>query len=178
MGQRDFNRDMGAYLRERTNERPGKSGSFIDKLKESFPKVTVIADDEPEQPVAEDVPQEYVQAVMRGESVPKPDPIEEAGEEIEEGIVRTVPFWRRWVNWLAGDSSDNDYSVSEDIDMSEIHTEPRPKKGAVDADVKEMLRICVHWVNMLPAEKIQDIKRSDDYQKFKDMLEQYGLLKK
>ena len=80
----------------------------------------------------------------------------------------------RFVGWFTPDESSGYREKPEEIDLDDVYE----NQGAVDDDVKEMLRICVHWVNMLPSDKIQDIKRSDDFVKFKKLLDKYGLLKK
>lgn len=174
MKQRDFNRQMDAYLRQRRSE----GGSLFDDLKRKLPKVKITSDEEPEQEVTPDkVPQDVVDAVMRGESV-EPSVLEEVEQEVETGVVETSNgfriFWQKVTDWFTPRPV-----VEEDLDDFDVAEEELPKKKAnVDEDVKDMLRICVSWVNMLPPEKLQDIKRSDDFRKFKDLLDQYGLLKK
>jgi hypothetical protein len=60
-------------------------------------------------------------------------------------------------------------------DEAEVAVIERP--GKVDDDVKEMLRTCVSWINRLSAEVISRIKRSEEYDEFKDMLRKYKLIK-
>ena len=158
MEQTEFNRQMGAYIRERKKEK-----SVFSRIK---PRVTVVDDDKPEPPL--EVSREHVDAVLRGERLVEED-------DFEESRVERPRFWKRVFGWISlGDEVAS--PVQDDVDVGEIVNE-KPR-SAVDADVKEMLRICVHWVNMLPPEQLQDIKRSDDFDKFKRLLDKYGLIKK
>jgi len=178
MNQRDFNRQMGAYLTSRRDHEDGRS--FIDKIKESFPKVE-LANDEPEVIPSEDVSKEAVQAVLRGEQLaPK---AEESVEKFEEEPDRRIvkPWWQKMIDKLTIPyDKDELLDANEDMIEEEVAklASTTPKHQQIGTDVKEMLRICVHWVNQLPPEQIQEIKRSDDFVKFKKLLEKYDLLKK
>lgn len=177
MDQRDFNRSMDSYLKNRVSTKPGKARKgFLDSLKNALPRITFTSDEEPVQEQPEEVPREQVDAVLRGESLTKDEEIiaEEAEEEIEEAL-KGPSLWSRFIDWLTLSNKEEE-DFDDDIPRNEDVV--KVKKGHVDEDVKEMLRICVHWVNMLPPEKIQDIKRSDDFMKFKELLDRYGLLKK
>lgn len=163
MGQRDFNREMGSYLRERKTVGEG----FFSKVKKKLPKARTTQEEETPRP--DTVPKEYVDMVMRGERVPTPEP-EEDESFVEKKSKR--PFWHRWF-FIVEERMEE---PEEDVDFSAL-TEKKSTPH-VDDDVKEMLRTCVAWVNMLPPEKIQEIKRSDDFVKFKALLNQYGLIKR
>ncbi len=174
MDQREFNRQMGSYLRER------KSGDGLWKrLKDKLPSVTIV-DDEEEQPAAparEEVPVEQVEAVMRGESLPEEESDEEEFAEYEEMEESSKSFFERLREFLFGSYEKHELlHDEEDVDVAVI-TE-RAEQPRVDEDVKEMLRVCIKWINRLPADEIQAIKREDEYREFKRLLEKYGLLKK
>jgi len=166
MGQRDFNKDMGSYLRERKTAGEG----FFSKVKKKMPKVS-FSDKEEERVVPDSVPREHVEMVLRGERVPQPEP----EEDFEPAVRKKMPFWRRW--FVVVEEAPIERFRDEDVDMTVLDRKEVPK-GRVDEDVKEMLRTCVKWVNMLPPEKIQDIKRSDEFVEFKRLLDKYGLIKK
>ncbi len=155
MDQRDFNRDMGSYLRER------KSGgkSFFSRI---VPKVEIVSEDK-QPPKPEEVPREHVEAVLRGESVPHED------DDFELAEPEHKSWWKRMFG-----SRPREAVAEDDVDLSVLSD----KKPSVDSDVKEMLRICVQWVNRLPSEEIQEIRRSDEYVEFKRLLDKYGLIKK
>ena len=162
MSQRDFNRELGSYLRQRKTAGDG----FFSKMRKKMPKVS-FAKEEEEKVVPDSVPKEHVDMVLRGERVPQPEP----EEEFEP--VKKKPFWHRW--FFVVEEVYQEEPVAEDVDMTVLERKPQ---GRVDDDVKEMLRTCVKWVNMLPPEKIQEIKRSDDFVEFKRLLDKYGLIKK
>lgn len=155
---------MGSYLRERKTAGEG----FFSKLKKAFPRVSVEKEEPTPEP--EEVPKEHVEMVLRGERVPQPEPEEAEAEAIPQ---KKRPFWRRWF-FIVEETYEE---PKDDVDLSVLEKKPA-NKGRVDDDVKEMLRICVRWVNMLPPERIQDIKRSDEYVEFRRLLDKYGLIKK
>lgn len=162
MDQREFNRQMGSYLRERKSE----GGGFLSKLSRKLPNVTVV-DEDKEAPKPNEVPREHVEAVMRGERVPAEE------VEFEEDEIPKRGFMA-WVRDMFED--ERAPQPVQDVELAEL--ERRPAKANIDDDVKEMLRICVRWVNRLPPEEIQEIRRTDEYQEFKRLLDKYGLLKK
>ena len=175
MDQREFNRQMGSYLRERKD-----GDSFWKRIKEMIPSVSIVSDKDDEESegsarAQEEVPVEQVEAVMRGESLPKDD---EEDEDLAAAYdsVPSEGFFARWSKKLFGSYEKHELlHDEEDVDVAVITEYEKP---AVDEDVKEMLRACVRWINRLPPEEIQAIKREDEYREFKRLLEKYGLLKK
>ena len=182
MDQRDFNRDMNSYLKKRKD-----SGSRLRNVFKGVPKVQIVNDDEPAPP--ENVPLEQVQAVMRGEKVrPQQATVQETVFVTEEVRTETTasyddfsdePRTGFWTRLWASISMPKEQVVGleeEDVDFTELTREKG--KDEIDGDVKDMLKICVRWINKLPADEIQEIRRGDEYQEFKRLLEKYGLLKK
>jgi TolA-binding protein len=47
----------------------------------------------------------------------------------------------------------------------------------LDEDVIEVIKICHKWLNELPPGKKRSFKASSDFQKYKEVLEKYGLVK-
>lgn len=167
MDQREFNRQMGSYLRER------KSGEGLwDRLKALLPSIEITSDEQEEQPEPEEVPVEQVEAVMRGESV---EPEEDEDEFAQYDEIPDKSFFERLSEWVFGSYERDELLHEDDVDVAVIERDVKPE---VDRDVKEMLRVCVQWINRLPPEEIQAIKREDEYREFKSLLEKYGLLKK
>lgn len=174
MDQREFNRQMGSYLKDRKDEE-----GFWARVKKKLPSITVVDDEKEQEPVPEEVPVEQVQAVMRGESLPKQEEDEE-GEEDSFEEYEDIPeegFFERLSKKLFGSYEKSELlHDEEDVDVAVVtEYEPKPQ---VDDDVKEMLRACVRWINRLPPEDIQAIKREDEYREFKRLLDKYGLIKK
>lgn len=180
MDQREFNRQMDSYLKDRKED-----GGFWKRMKQKIPSVSIIDEEkEQEQAPPDEVPVEQVQAVMRGESVARPEDepevsytdSDDAFEEYDE--VPTEGFFARLAKKLFGSYEKRELLHDEDdVDISPI-TDYAASKPEVDDDVKEMLRVCVKWVNRLPPEDIQAIKRQDEYRDFKRLLDKYNLIKK
>ena len=170
MDQREFNKQMGSYLKERKNskKRSSQKGVF-SSLKDSF-SVEIVDDDKPVSAHPDSVSVEDVQAVMRGERVLAS---EEDDFDEEEFVEQYKPkgFWASLKESLFGGFSEQELLHEEPVAVID-------HKPAVDADVKEMLRTCVSWVNRLPPEEISRIKRSSEYEEFKRLLEKYELIKK
>lgn len=180
MDQKDFNRDMDSYLRKRKDSK----GGFFSSLK-SVPKVEIVGDDDQEEKPT-DVPLEQVQAVLRGETVRPQETSREATtvefdeEDFTEQSFEQEPrrgFWSRL--WQSIGMTREEVIGDEDEEVPDFSDlTPKRNKDEIDGDIKDMLKTCVQWVNRLPPEDIQDIRRSDDYQEFKRLLDKYGLLKK
>ncbi|MFT4250459.1 MAG: hypothetical protein ACMXYD_03805 [Candidatus Woesearchaeota archaeon] len=171
MDQREFNKQMGSYLKDRkgSSSRSSSGKGFFSSLKSSF-SVEVVDDDKPvQQP--DSVSVEDVQAVMRGEHLHASE--DDFDEEAFVEEYKPKGFWASLKESLFGSFSEQELLHEEPVAVIE-----RKRSSAVDEDVKEMLRTCVSWVNLLPSEEISRIKRSPEYEEFKRLLEKYELIKK
>ncbi len=65
------------------------------------------------------------------------------------------------------------FSRKKEDDFEEVAAQP-----AVDEDVKEVLKITFKWLKQMDPEQIEQIKRSPDFEKYKAVLDKYGLIKK
>lgn len=172
MDQREFNRQMGSYLRDRKDEE-----GFWARVKKKLPSVKVVDDEKEPVQAPDEVPVEQVEAVMRGESLPKQEPDEDDEGSFEEyEDIPSEGFFERLSKRLFGSFEKSELLHEEEVDVAVV-TEYQPKPE-VDDDVKAMLRSCVRWINRLPPEDIQAIKREDEYREFKRLLDKYGLIKK
>ena len=55
--------------------------------------------------------------------------------------------------------------------------ESEEEEPVLDQDVIEVIKIGHRWLNELPPGKKRSFKASDDFQKYKTVLEKYGLVK-
>lgn len=62
-------------------------------------------------------------------------------------------------------------------DNEEIILEGEEFETLVDDEIKEALKIQNKWLKELPASKIREFKCSKDYEKYKEILEKYNLIK-
>jgi hypothetical protein len=60
----------------------------------------------------------------------------------------------------------------------EYEIETVPAQPALDADVREVLKITFKWLKMMDHDTVDEIKRSPDFEKYKAVLDKYGLIKK
>ncbi len=165
--QREFNRQMSSYLRDRKDKR-----GMWSRLKDSMPKVSVAEDtSDNKQSVSQEVPIEQVQAVMRGEHIS----VEEDISEDDFSDADEKPGFFDRIRELIFGSYQKEELLHEHEELSVLGEE---KMLTVDEDVKEMLRTCVRWLSRLPSDEISKIKRSQEYDDFKALLDKYGLLKK
>jgi hypothetical protein len=173
MDQREFNRQMGSYLKERK----GQPRGLWKRVKDLVPSVKIVDEDkEREQAPSDEVPVEQVEAVLRGESLPKDEEEDDEEAFAEYDEVPSEGFFARLSRKVFGSYEKHELlHDEEEVDVAVITEYQKP---AVDRDVKEMLRSCVRWINRLPPEDIQAIKREDEYREFKRLLEKYGLIKK
>lgn len=171
MDQREFNKEMGSYLKKKKNgsSSPGPKKGFFESLKDMF-RIELV-DDEPAQPQQdESVSVEEVEAVMRGESVDVSE--DDFDEEAFVQAHKPKGFWASLKESMFGSFNEEELLHDDEPDVAVIET-----PGKVDDDVKEMLRTCVSWINRLPAEEISRIKRSPEYDQFKELLRKYKLIK-
>ena len=126
---------------------------------------------------------------------------EEFKEEAEDFYSNKKPFFSRIVDMIVGEPSPK---LSEEIEVVEEEvTTNAPKRGffsalrgwfspdfeageeydeheeevLVNDDLKEILKIQNKWLGQLPAEKMREFKKSDDYKVYKDTLTRYKLIK-
>lgn len=64
---------------------------------------------------------------------------------------------------------------SQDFDEDEYI---EPKANVLDQDVKETLKILHKWLEKLPGNELKEFKTSEDFQKYKYILDKYGLIKR
>jgi len=95
------------------------------------------------------------------------DQLQEVEEELEEkkaGIIKTLMQKLGFYS-----AKEEDFEALEE----ELYEEP-----VVPSDVSEVLKITYSWLEKLPARQKKAFKESDDFEKYKEVLTKYGLVKK
>ena len=196
--QRDVNNDLAAYLDRRLERTAGTSGSFFKKVDsiiprrsssfESVPRVDSNNSTVYERPrksflwffsirtkrpkldddLSEDVKEELTEME---------EDIEEIDEEVEELETHRESLLTRFFNLLRGGrraSSDED-DIPEDLVREAMGDEAAAEE--LQKETQEVLKVIHKWLGRLPPEEINAFKRSSDFNRYKDLLDQYGLIK-
>ncbi|MFH2020351.1 MAG: hypothetical protein ABIJ34_02990 [archaeon] len=95
------------------------------------------------------------------------DNMEKNNDAAVENDVKPKGLLSRIKNWLSfDDDEDNDDTASE-----------QTQKTLPD-DLLEALKIQNKWLKQLPSPVIREFKGSDDFKRYKEILDKYGVLKK
>lgn len=166
----EFNRDMESYLRNRkvvrrTNPFLAAKSYFMNMFKPANnpqQRQEVMPNDQG------DLTPEQVQAVMAtgavkplGKVVGRHAPAKPAAQ------VQQAPKKVKSMGW---------FSRSKEEDYEEVA--PAMQQPVLDEDVREVLKITFKWLKQMDPEQIDEIKRSPDFEKYKQVLDKYGLIKK
>lgn len=88
-------------------------------------------------------------------------------EEMEEEYNRGPGFFQRIIKIFKVSPATDEEDFSEEEIINEIEED----------EVKEVLRITVKWLKMLPPEEIEDIKDSQEFKRYKELLKKYNLIR-
>jgi hypothetical protein len=158
----EFNREMDGYLRSRRVIK--RTNPFLSAR--NYFKTFLSAKPQRQEQPLEDIPQEHVQAVLAGKRVQTTTP-----------QTRSTPTQARQqpkvnnMGWFTKKRQDDDYEMMEGA----TQTTAQP---VLDEEVKDVLKITFKWLKMMDPETIDEIKRSPDFEKYKKVLDKYGLIKK
>ncbi|HJX05320.1 MAG TPA: hypothetical protein VJ461_01275 [Candidatus Nanoarchaeia archaeon] len=64
------------------------------------------------------------------------------------------------------------------MEAAEVSVDEMEKEPSIDPEVVEVIKIMHKWLNELPPGKKRSFKASSDFQKYKEILEKHGLVKK
>lgn len=157
MARSDFNQDMGAYLRKRR----GSSGrNPLIAARSFFTKAFGFGKrkQKQEEELPLDIPQEHVEAVLKGHKAPPLTPTQS---------TTTTPR-KNTMGWFSKKTEDEDYDMMESAAAQPV----------LDDDVKEVLKITFKWLKQMDPDVVEEIKASQDFEKYKAVLDKYGLIKK
>ncbi|MBD3209253.1 hypothetical protein GF367_02450 [Candidatus Woesearchaeota archaeon] len=118
----------------------------------------------PEEQVPEDLPETEAKVLEDME-----DEVEEVDHEIEELEEKRESLWSRFLKSMRSSRRAAEGESSEDA----LAASP-----PIDEDVKHVLKLLHGWLEKLPHTDMQAFKASDDFQRYKAVLEKYGLIKK
>jgi hypothetical protein len=172
MAREEFNREMGDYLRRRNViKRTNPFAAAHNFFTKSF-KFTIKREEKEELPL--DIPPEQVEAVLAQDAIRQTTSKRPAAGKPQ---VVTIPQQepkqpeKKTMGWLFNKKKeDEDYDTMETVQV--------PAQAALDEDVKEVLKITFKWLKQMDPEQVEQIKSSPDFEKYKKVLDKYGLIKK
>lgn len=194
IGQKSFNDEMEKYL-EGLRKKSGDSGSkfklfkgYVDeevpdmndkevhveyKEPSFFRKLFRIKRKERIEDSSEDLsPEEMDKLESMEDEVEaieeKEDELEEMEEELEErreSILQKIMFSLKLAK------RKHDHELEEDFEEREEQVHE------LEEDVKNVLKIAHSWLEKLPPRAKKEFKTSNDFEKYKGILEKYGLVK-
>lgn len=198
--QRDFNADMGAYLDRRKGSAQSGSFNFFNtdsffskksstKSIPDFDSVeTTVIEEQPtkkkswfsflfgsgKQP--EDVDMDDLPEEVRTEVEEVEQDIEEIDHEVEELEKKRTGLFARLFGALRKKPEPlEDGDLDPEVVASAIGEHGRNE--ALISDTRVVLKDLHKWLGRLPPEQIDAFKRSPDFNRYKDLLEAYGLVR-
>ena len=103
--------------------------------------------------------------------------IEDIEEEIDDLQEKEQNLLSRFFQKIFGSSK----KIDLEDDFQEEISIPSPRqeeKEALSQETKEVLRLLHKWLSKLSPEQIHAFRRSEDFNRYKDLLEAYGIVKK
>jgi hypothetical protein len=144
------------YEREK---KPSLLSVFLARFRTSKDKAEALED-------AEDMSPEIAEEVADVED--EIEHIEEDVQELEEKreglLTRLFSLFRR-------------AKIDDEVDIEPEQEVELDENELLIKETREALRMIHHWVSKLPPEQINAFKRSPDFQKYKTILDKYGLIK-
>lgn len=117
-----------------------------------------------DEKVPEDLPETEAKVLEDME-----EDIEELDAEIEELEEERESLWSRFLRSMRS-SRRSEGEIKDDL-LDEV-------VPVMDEEMKETLKLLHKWLEKLPPSDMNAFKRSDDFQRYKSMLEKYGLVKR
>lgn len=103
--------------------------------------------------------------------------IEEVDEEVEELENVREGLLTRFFRLLRGGNREPDYDEDGDIDPDVVASQIGESKEALENETRAVLKIIHKWLGKLPPEQITAFRRSPDFNRYKDLLDKYNLIK-
>ncbi|MGM5481650.1 MAG: hypothetical protein ACQESE_04545 [Nanobdellota archaeon] len=200
--QKELNDDIGSYLDRRHSKDSSGSSSFFKKVESLIPakgnsesvpdlndtEATVY--DKPKKrfslfsifsrgsrdPADYEMDDEELEAETREDMQEVEHEIEAVDEEFEEIEQKRTGLFKRLFSFLSfGGPKVGEDDISEDHIREQV--EKQQEKDALYKETRETLKILHKWINRLPSQQIESFKRSPDFQKYKNLLDKYNLIK-
>ena len=188
-----FNKDLDKYLRQRReNKFSFRFGNRQKIVHEPVPEVheheVTVEDREPsfwsklfkkqEEPVSEDLtPEERAKLEAMEHDLESIDEMEaqdpehkEMYEEAKEGLIerffQSIRLFR------------HRHQVEEEAELvMEAEDDLEQEKAMIDQDVKDVLKVTHKWLGKLSKRQREAFMESDDYARYKEVLEKHGIAK-
>ncbi|MAE13482.1 hypothetical protein CMO92_02870 [Candidatus Woesearchaeota archaeon] len=185
MTQKDFNKELGSYLGKRTEQKESPFKRFKFMLQRDFEE-EVPPDIKPGEihveykkpfnfsrlfsfgkkevdDLEEEFPEEVEEIKEIEQEIDELEHVEEEVEERREGLIALLINKIRSLN--KGEKELEEEFVEE------------VSKLTVDKDLKEAFSIAHNWIEKLPPKKKDEFKKSPEFQRYKEILNNYGLIK-
>ena len=173
IASKDFNLDMDKYIkdrRSRDDSGPSIKDNFsekLDNIKESVSEWKVFSlfrRKEKDVPYLDDIEEDDEDYSDEESEIEEIDDLEEELEERRENVFKRFFKKLRMGRRKPVDDDDDYYeeAVEEEDDLD---------------DVKEVIKITHKWLEELPPETVERFKRSEDFQKYKEILRKLGMIK-
>jgi len=102
--------------------------------------------------------------------VDSPDDLESVEDtEYQEEVAQKKGIIEKIKSWLYLDNNNDEEIYEEDEEIVD---------SDVEDEIKEVLKIQNKWLSRLPNRKIREFKESKDYERYKEILEKYNLIRK
>ncbi|MCF7871689.1 hypothetical protein K9L97_01525 [Candidatus Woesearchaeota archaeon] len=161
----EFNRDMDDYLNSRKGESQSSMRSGALKLFSFFQR-RIPNDEEIEMRAREREVENVRELENMQDDVEDIQAAEDAMELEREGIFKRFLKLLR----LGGRS---DFPEEEEV----LESVAEQKALELEESFKDTVKMLHKWLEMLPAEKMDQFKRSDDFQRYKEVLKKLGMIK-
>ena len=86
---------------------------------------------------------------------------------------------RSWLAWLFGHEEDKQpvQEILPEKEFDELEVKKVVEVEHLRNDLKEVSRFALEYFKDLPAEKLQKLKESPEFEKFKEILRRHGIIK-
>ena len=104
--------------------------------------------------------------------------LEDVDEEVEELEDVREGLLTRFFRILRGGNRRSVYDDEDgDIDPSVVASQMGESREALENETRAVLKLIHKWLGKLPPEQITAFRRSPDFNRYKDLLDKYGLIK-
>ncbi|MBU0757655.1 MAG: hypothetical protein KKF44_06300 [Nanoarchaeota archaeon] len=186
INQHEINQDLDSYISDRVDPKDRKRTIKKDYVSDSSFEQEDFEFYEPKEPFYRKIfnlfgrkKTEIIREIDEFEEEVEKD-IEEATDDMdefeeEETIAANKPgFFQKLIRLFR--FSYDEYDAPSDEEEA-IYDELDQKNFELPDDVKEIIKIQHKWIQKLAPDKKKEFKESMDFEKYKDMLSKYNLIK-
>lgn len=157
-----FNDEIDSYIEKRRSTNREKKRSFLKRVSSWWKSKRERSTSDPI-----DVKEEELEEIEH--DIEEIDREEEELEEVREGLMtRFLKLLRKKERY-----------EEEEEEMIEVEAEESEEKEGYDKEVvKELIKLQHKWMDNLPADELSRFKRSDDFDRYVELLEELELVEK